>query len=237
MIPKKARPLYFRHTAVTCQQMRAIDAAAIKRFGIPALILMENAGRSAADGAQTMLKNKKLPIAIFCGYGNNGGDGFVVARHLVNRGYCVRVFLVGRQKPMSQESRINFVIIRKMKIQIQRLASSAQLSSFGRCIRKSQLLIDAIFGIGVRGVLNEWYCRLIALINQSAVPVLSIDIPSGLNADTGEVASAAIRATKTITMGLVKKGFANPRAKRYLGKLVVADIFLSAGVRALGGGE
>lgn len=209
---------------VTVEQMRKIDMTASKKFGIPSLLLMENAGRSVADIAQIMVQNKKLRIAIFCGYGNNGGDGFVVARHLVNRGFHVDVFLVGIRKRMSDETRINLEIIKKMKIVIRRISVLGHIPTLNRYLRGVGLLIDGIFGIGVRGMLSPFYYQLIDTINKSSIPIVSIDVPSGFNADTGEVTSSAIRAQRTVTMGLLKKGFRNPVARKYLGKILVADI-------------
>lgn len=211
---------------VSSQQMRTIDRAASTRYGIPPLLLMENAGRSVADFAETMLQRKKSAVAILCGYGNNGGDGFVVARHLANRGYAVDVVLVGERKPMSAEARINFEIIKKMKIKIQRLFRREQARALGRHFRGARLLIDAIFGIGVRGVLSPFYCEAIEQINKSGIPVLAVDIPSGLDADSGAAVSSAIRAQATVAMGLPKKGFLKPSARKYLGRVVVADISL-----------
>ena len=216
---------------VSSQQMRKIDRAASKRFGIPPLLLMENAGRSVYEVAQAMLKNKKSRIAIFCGYGNNGGDGFVTARHLVNHGYPVNVFLVGAKKKMSDESRVNFKIINRMKVNIQRLFRREHVCVLGRHLQGTELLIDAIFGIGMRGALNSFYGELIEQINKSNIPIVAVDIPSGLDADRGVVVSSAIRAQKTITMGLLKKGFRNPTAKEYLGKVIVADISLPQQLR------
>ena len=211
---------------VTRKQMKFIDTAATKQFGIPSLLLMENAGRSAADVVVSLAKKKNSRIGIICGYGNNGADGFVVARHLKNRGYTVEVFLIGRQKLMSQESRVNFAIIRKMKIKIKRVWRAAGIARMQAYLKNTDVLIDALFGIGMRGVLDVFYIRLIQSINASTIPVVSIDIPSGLNADSGTADTVAVQAHTTVTMGLAKKGFSTVSAKKYLGKLVVADISL-----------
>jgi NAD(P)H-hydrate epimerase len=210
---------------VSCAQMRKLDKLASTQFGIPALILMENAGRSVADEAEDMFKHKTSQITVFCGYGNNGGDGFVAARHLVNRGYKVKIYLVGRPKDMNSETRINFDILNRMCVKASKIHIK-QLSSIRRAFNKTQLIIDAIFGIGIKGNLDDFYCKLIQMINDSKVPVLAIDIPSGLNADKGTASPIAIKAKKTATMGLIKKGFLNPSAKKFTGKVVVIDISL-----------
>jgi NAD(P)H-hydrate epimerase len=211
---------------VNSKIMRRVDRLATEKFGIPSLILMENAGRSTADAAEDVVKSKSVRIAIICGYGNNGGDGFVCARHLINRGYRVEVYLIGKIKNMSNDAEINFSILIKMKTKIKRIINKRQINSAIKNFKKSQLIIDAIFGIGIKGKLDEFYCELFKKINHTKIPILSLDIPSGLDADSGKVESCAIKARHTVAMGLMKKGFLNPAAKRYLGKIFIADISL-----------
>ncbi|MFC1645742.1 NAD(P)H-hydrate epimerase [Candidatus Omnitrophota bacterium] len=216
---------------VTSQRMREIDKLATKRFGIPSLILMENAGRSVAEEAKKMLISNSAPIVIFCGYGNNGGDGFVVARHLCNSGYKVEVFLIGARKKMSDDTKINFKIITKMKIKIRKIANKRQIDSALSNLKRPHLIIDAVFGIGIKGELSNFYRRLFEKINSLGVPVLSVDIPSGLDADKGVPLPIAIKARKTVTMGLIKRGFLSSFAKKYLGKIIIADISLPSRLR------
>jgi len=211
---------------ISSSKMRKIDSLATAKFGIPSLILMENAGRSVACEAEGMIRSKAASIAIFCGYGNNGGDGFVVARHLVNRGYKVVIYVVGKQKKMSKDTKMNFDIINKMRIMVRKITDQRQINIATRHIGKRQLIIDAVFGIGLKGRLDTFYCYLFKKINSSNIPILSIDIPSGLDADRGIPLPIAIKAKKTMTMGLAKKGFMNPSAKKYLGRVIVADISL-----------
>ncbi|MFH1622170.1 MAG: NAD(P)H-hydrate epimerase [Candidatus Omnitrophota bacterium] len=211
---------------VSSAKMREIDTLATKKFGMPSLILMENAGRSIADESKKMLKSSSASIYIFCGYGNNGGDGFVAARHLSNRGHKVEIILIGKKKKMSQDTNINFQILRNMRIRIKKIISEKDFNSIFKFIRRPQLIIDAIFGIGIKGELNYFYCRLFEKINSLHVPVLSVDIPSGLDADKGIALPLAIKAKKTVTMGLIKKGFLTNFAKKYLGKIIIADISL-----------
>lgn len=211
---------------ISCRQMRAIDRRATEQFGIPALLLMENAGIAVARTVEKFPKIRKTPIVIVCGRGNNGGDGFVAARHLHNRGYRVKVFLVGTTKKMSEETRINVTMIEKMKIKITRVSLRRQIPWFAQQLRRSRLIIDALFGIGIRGALDDFYCQLIEQINKSAATVVSIDVPSGLDADTGSVTSISVCAHTTVTMGYAKKGFLKPGAKKFVGRLVIADISL-----------
>ena len=212
--------------AVSSRRMKAIEAAAIRRFKIPALILMENAGISATRAIEKMLRNKKTPVVVVCGWGNNGGDGFVVARQLHNRGCTLKIFLIGKKKQMSPEAQINFDIIRAMRLSVVRIVSERQISTFAARIKNAGIIVDALFGIGIRGGLAPFYCRIIECINKSPARVVSLDVPSGMDADTGSVVSAAVRTHTTITMGRVKKGFLRPAAKRFIGRVVVADISL-----------
>lgn len=136
---------------VTARQMKRLDAMAFKRYGIPALILMENAGRSAMQEALKMLQKKdSRRAAVFCGYGNNGGDGFVCARHLMNKGVKVDIYLVGKKKDFTEETRINYQILCKMKQKFRLIKGLAALGKTEKEIKKYNLIIDGIFGIGLR---------------------------------------------------------------------------------------
>jgi NAD(P)H-hydrate epimerase len=213
--------------SVTASQMKRLDALAIKRYGIPALLLMENAGRSAAEEALKMLPKKgKRRVAVFCGYGNNGGDGFVCARHLINKGIAVQIYFVGKKKKFSEETKINYQILRKMKQKFVLIKSINALSKFSREIKKCHLIVDGIFGIGIKGMLDKFYQRLIAFLNATKIPMLALDIPSGLDADSGMALGAAIQARTTVTFGLAKKGLLLPKAKKFVGKLKISDISL-----------
>lgn len=216
---------------VSSRKMKQIDSLATKKFGIPSLILMENAGRSVAEEAQKMLKCNSDFIAIFCGYGNNGGDGFVAARHLVNKGYKVKVFLIGPKKERSPDTKLNFEIIKKMKVVIEKIINEKYILAAFKNFKRPQLVIDAIFGIGIKGKLNNFYCQLFNKINNLNSLILAIDIPSGLDADRGIALPVAIKADKTVTMGSPKKGFLSSSAKEYLGKVIIADISLPKQIR------
>ncbi|MFH1045605.1 MAG: NAD(P)H-hydrate epimerase [Candidatus Omnitrophota bacterium] len=213
--------------SVTASQMKKIDAMAIKRYGIPALILMENAGRSAAEEAWKMLPRKGIrSVAVFCGYGNNGGDGFVCARHLINKGVPVQVYLVGKKKESSAEARVNYQILGKMRQKFTLVNSIKVLGKLEKEIKKYQLIIDAIFGIGLKGELDSFYQELFRMLNASKLPVLALDIPSGLDADTGRPLGNAVRAARTLTFGLLKKGLTSKAAHKFTGKIRVGDISL-----------
>jgi len=210
---------------VTAEEMKALDRRAIQEYGIPALRLMENAGCAVADEAMRMLK--KGDVFVFSGYGNNGGDGFVAARYLAKNNYNVKVFLVGEEKPFSEAARANLDSLKAFNIKPEKIKREEDVDKIFSEIKNPDLVIDAIFGIGIRGSLRSPYMRLIDRINRIGSPIISIDIPSGLDSDTGEAMPCAIKATKTVTLGFPKIGFKNPKAKIYLGEISVADIGLS----------
>lgn len=207
---------------VTADAMQKIDREAEDRYGIPPIILMENAAISSAFCIMRMLKTGQNKVIFFCGQGNNGGDGFACARHLFNRGLKVKVYFAGKIKKLSDETRINYKILCKMGQSILR----PRLSLLREELRKSDLIVDALLGIGLKYKVRQPLYSLIELINNSKRPVLSLDVPSGLDATSGEVCGIAVKATRTITFGLLKKGFLNPKAREYIGKLIIGDIGL-----------
>lgn len=248
---------------VSVSEMKELDRRAIEDHGIPALRLMENAGKALADEAMKMAGKGR--VAVFAGYGNNGGDGLVSARHFVKNGYSVTVFFVGKPRSFTRESNANLERILSLGVKPQFITKKEDIAriSFGpstkaqgqsRAVRqahsasngaeqgqgtnsgprtgirrgidggKPDIVIDAIFGIGIKGPIDEFYAALIEKINGLGVPIISADVPSGLDADTGELAGSAIKAVKTVTFGFPKIGFKNPEAKRYIGDLIIADI-------------
>jgi hydroxyethylthiazole kinase-like uncharacterized protein yjeF len=205
---------------VTAAQMKAIDRAAIERFGMPAIVLMENAGKAVADEIMKMVKAGT--VIIFSGYGNNGGDGFVAAKHLIKNGYKVKAFLVGRPKKFSPESEANLNSMIELGARPETISNAEEMGgTFGA---GCSLIVDAIFGTGMKGPLDGFYIKLIDKINAAGLPIVAIDLPSGLDADSGNPTPSAIKASKTVTLGLPKKGFKNPQSGPYVGELVVADI-------------
>lgn len=209
-------------------QAQAFDRFAQEKLGVPSLILMENAGRSAAEEAIKMLKGlrgrgTKGTVAIICGAGNNGGDGLVAARHLLSAGKKVRVFLIGKVSKLKPDPEQNFSILEKMGCDIIKSEGDEEfILRFPGLIKKTDLIIDAIFGIGLSSAVRSPIFEVIEAMNKSKKPVLSVDVPSGLDADSGRVLGAAVRATRTVTFVASKKGFR--KARRYCGRIVVRDI-------------
>lgn len=219
--------------SVTTKQMKALDRAAIERCGIPSLILMENAGRGIADLAEKMLSGRKgtarraRTVLVICGKGNNGGDGMVAARHLTNRGFKVKVVLLGKPNELTDDAKINYGIVRKMRIPVKVITSNVgarHAAPLHMRIKKSDLVIDAIFGVGLTRPVEGVYREAISLINSCRKPVLAVDIPSGLDSDKGKALGVAVRAKMTGTLAVLKRGLVAGDGPAYAGKIKVIDI-------------
>jgi hydroxyethylthiazole kinase-like uncharacterized protein yjeF len=209
------------------EEVRRVDAWAIEQIGVPGVVLMENAGRSCAELVRRKLAAEADPrVCIVCGAGNNGGDGYVIARHLRNAGVRTTVVLCGDRGKVRGDARINLDILERLGDPVESLDPSderaaARIESLGR---DATLIVDALFGTGLQGELKTPYRAILEAINGLGRPVLAVDIPSGLDCDTGETLGTAIRATYTVTFVAVKKGFLAPTAAMYLGELHVASI-------------
>jgi NAD(P)H-hydrate epimerase len=208
---------------VTARQMQTIDKKATQMYKIPAIILMENAAIVSAFIAMQMLNSRRNKILLFCGQGNNGGDGFACARHLINRGFKVKVYFLGNKRKLSREASINYQILCKISGHV---SSPSKLTGLQEELRKVDLIIDALLGIGLKDIVRQPYFEIIKLINESQKPVLSLDIPSGLEATYGRVCGIAVKAQRTVTFGLPKRGLLYSRAKAYTGQLTIGDISL-----------
>jgi len=197
--------------------MRELDCKAIEELGIPSIVLMENAGQSVSKAAMDMLAGASgKRIAVFCGTGNNGGDGFVAARHLARQGAEVKAYILGKRSGVKNDPAINLEMLEKIGIKAEEISGPLDLGA--------DLIIDAIFGIGLKGKVKEPARSIIADLNKKHVPILSIDVPSGLDADTGEVLGEAVKAKETVTMQFPKKGFYKNKGPEHVGELVVVDI-------------
>lgn len=211
--------------SVTAQKMKEIDRRAIQEYGIASIVLMENAGRGVSEVAIRMLQDTgNNRVSIFCGKGNNGGDGFTAARHLINKEVEVVTFLVGRREELSADTQTNFKILLKMGMKIEDIQDDDGLKRIKEKVLNTDLIIDALLGIGLSGEVKGLYKRMIEFLNQIPNPILSVDVPSGLDADSGRVCGAAIKAKKTATLGLVKSGLVTEEGINYAGEVVVIDI-------------
>lgn len=204
-------------------EVRAIDRRAIEELGMPGVILMENAGRGAAEVLNAF--GIEGLVVCCCGKGNNGGDGFVIARHLDNWGIAVRVLLFASPTDLTGDAAINFGIIEKSGLAIDRHdRPSLDEASIAASLARADWVVDALFGTGLAGPVRPPFDRLIALINASAKKILAVDIPSGLDCDTGRPLGATVRAHHTVTFVAAKKGFAAPESREWTGPVHVVDI-------------
>ncbi len=210
------------------EQVRAFDCWAINELGIPGVVLMENAGRSCAELIKDKLAGLINPkVCIFCGTGNNGGDGYVIARHLLNSGFKVVVVICGDRSKIKGDAKINLDILERLDQPIEQLDLddgniAAKIKAFAS---GADMLVDGLFGTGLSGHLGENYIELIKGINALNRPVLAVDIPSGLDCDTGLPLGAAVRASYTVTFVAVKGGFVSENsAPEYTGEIYVASI-------------
>jgi NAD(P)H-hydrate epimerase len=220
---------YDRHADVTMsrQQVRDVDAWAIGQMLVPGVVLMENAGRSCAQCALEMLGDAAGGRAIiFCGAGNNGGDGFVVARHLVNAGCQAVVCICGEESRIIGDARTNLEIIRRMGMDtIEFAVDRHDLSdTVSRLSAGCTLAVDAVFGTGLASTLRPGYIALIEAINALPLRRLAVDIPSGLDCDTGRPMPVAVKADRTVTFVAAKTGFVSPDSVQYTGEVFVASI-------------
>lgn len=207
---------------VTAAEMKAIDRTAIDKYGVPAALLMENAGAAVAE--EIAKSFEPAGALVISGYGNNGGDGFVVARHLLKKGSGVTVFLVGRPRPFSPETEDNFKSLLGLGCAPSAIYDTVSMERAFSAARRPDIIIDALFGIGIRGRLDELYIKLIDRVNGLGAPIVAVDLPSGLDADAGTPCPVAVKASKTVTLAIKKAGFGNPESTVYTGEVVVADI-------------
>lgn len=204
-------------------EVRALDRRAIEAFGVPGLVLMENAGRGAAE--LLLRLGVHGAVVLCCGKGNNGGDGFVIARHLDNHRVPVRVLLFARAEELTGDAAINYGIIARAGLPITiQAGEGSDTEALRQELAGADWVVDALFGTGLQGAIRPPLDRVIEAINASGVRVLAVDLPSGLDCDTGQPLGATVRATHTVTFVAQKKGFAAPAAAEWLGQVHVADI-------------
>ncbi len=212
------------------EQIRRIDQYAIETLGIPGRILMENAGRNATDAiCQHLGQVEGRRVAIVAGKGNNGGDGFVVARHLAIRGAKPEVFLTTEAEALSGAREGNSSAARAVKIPIHITNEDNTIRGLAEQLNAFDLVVDAVGGTGITGALRGSMASVVEQINQAGVAVAAIDIPTGLDADTGQAEGPAVRAQLTVTFAARKSGFDADSAQAYTGRIVLADIGIDAG--------
>ncbi len=204
----------------TAAQMHAVDAAAAETAKIPGIVLMENAALACVAELSKSFDFRKTSFAVFCGRGNNGGDGLAIARHLFNKGAEVYVYLTSGTE-FSGDALTNYEIVRALGIAVIEIENPALLKNF---VKSADCVVDAILGTGMRGAARGGAEAAIKAINEYARYVLSVDMPSGADSDSGEVLGAAVKADKTVTFAAYKRGMFLYPAADYCGEKVLADI-------------
>ncbi len=206
-------------------EMKKIDKRAIEEYGVPEILLMENAGREVAVAFEEYLGGVSgKRICVLAGSGNNGGDAFVAARHLMNHGAQISIFLVGSPAHLTKSAALNRDIIIKMGVVVHVLETERDWDKLQVTLRFVDGVVDGILGTGFQGSLRDAAARVVRMVNSHGKPVVAVDIPTGVEADTGNVSPEAIRADLTVTFGLPKFGHMICPGETATGKLLVDDI-------------
>ncbi len=209
----------------TASEMRVIDRQAVEKFGIPSIVLMENAGVAVFKCIRRILTDIKAKrICIFAGKGNNGGDAFVAARHLFNHDAKVKVFVFGDISTMSTDAKTNFDIIINMGIDVLVVSHQRDWDRVRLSVTFADCLIDGLVGTGFKGELSPDLATAVEVMNSSAKALVAVDIPSGVEADTGQIGKFCVQAGYTVTFGLPKPGLLLYPGAACTGELIVADI-------------
>jgi len=214
-------------TSISRDEARELDRRAAAEFGIPTLVLMENAGRGVAD--KICQFGIDGPVIICCGKGNNGGDGLVIARHLDLRRVSVEVLLFCEPGELAGDALTNYQIVSRSKIPLMVCADASEPAPSWRHavsekFRRAGWIVDALLGTGAVGAPRPPYDKAIEYLNRAERPVVSVDLPSGLDCETGIPAAQTVQATHTCTFVGPKPGFAQPAAQAVLGKVHVLNI-------------
>lgn len=204
---------------ISCDEMKKMDSYAINEIGIPGIVLMENAALKVIENIDLKHSNS---FTVVCGTGNNGGDGIAVARHLILKNKRVKVYIVGNTEKGTGDFKINLNILNNLKSDCSYILNHEDILSLRENLLNSDLAVDAIFGIGLARNVEGLYFEIIQAVNSCAKYIISVDVPSGLNGDTGEPMGIAVKADRTVVFHMMKKGLADSR--EYTGDVSVEDI-------------
>lgn len=216
--------------ALTRAEVREVDRRAIEELGMPGCVLMENAGLGLTDRVVEELAARGAEpgcaVGIVCGRGNNGGDGFVLARHLELRGYRPRLAYCGRVADARRDTDagINLTVVERSGLALSEATDGEALAALLASWSDVPLLVDALFGTGLEGELREGARGLVEALDAAPVPKVAVDIPSGLDCDAGGPLGAAVRAVRTVTFVAPKAGFATDGAEAFTGRVDVVSI-------------
>jgi hydroxyethylthiazole kinase-like uncharacterized protein yjeF len=230
-------PVLTRETVLTREEGRAFDERAIRELGIPGAVLMENAGRQAAERLLAALRVQTLGgarrgppwrVAVICGRGNNGGDGYVVARHVRNAGHDVECFSTCAASQLSGDAALNRAIVERIGIPVRPITTDEELAGARGRWSDADALVDALLGTGATGAPRGEVAKALRALAEVRGPFrVALDVPSGLDADLGTAAGECFAADLTVTFVARKPGFEPEQARRFTGEIVVADIGIS----------
>ena len=207
------------------EQMREADRRTIEDVGIPSIVLMENAGRQAVAAMEAAFDDLATSrVGVVCGRGNNGGDGFVIARTLVQRGIDTAVFLLGSVADVRGDARTNLEVLGRIGMTVIEITNAQEWELHFSDLSDCELVVDAILGTGVRGPLTGLLETVVADLNGLGIPIVAIDLPTGVSADSAALDGPAIEASMTVTLGAPKIPLIFPPADTHAGDLVIADI-------------
>jgi hydroxyethylthiazole kinase-like uncharacterized protein yjeF len=210
---------------LTAAQMREADRYTIDEIGIPSLVLMENAGRQVVAAIESTYESKlDGRVAVLCGRGNNGGDGFVVARTLLQHGIETSVFVIGALADVRGDARTNLDILGRLGVTVVEIADEQSWELHFSEISQCSIIVDAIFGTGLKTAVAGMMETVIADVNASEIPIVAVDLPSGLSADTPHLIGDCIDASLTVTLAAPKLPLVLPPGEAYAGDVVIADI-------------
>jgi NAD(P)H-hydrate epimerase len=210
---------------VTAREMQELDRRASAEYGIPSLLLMENAGaETVREMAAFFPRLPQSRVVILCGRGNNGGDGFVVARHLLNRGVEVRTFLLARRDDIKGDARINLEILEKMGATPKEITDGGGIQAMAEAAAAADIVVDALLGTGTQGPARGLFADAIEVVNREGHPVVAVDLPSGLIADECDPPGPVLHATLTVTFALPKRCLYLYPAAGYAGTVRVVHI-------------
>ena len=205
-------------------QVRDVDRRAVAEYGMSSLVLMENAGRGCADVLLAL--GAPGPVAIICGKGNNGGDGFVIARHLSNHGVQVRVVLTCQHAQLMGDAATNLAILRQMDLPVTVVAEPEDLdvAPLEAAVTGAEWIVDALLGTGAQGAPRSPADSVLRMLNEINAKKMAVDLPSGLDCDTGDAFESTFRADYTCTLVAAKPGLLTDSARPYVGAIHVVDI-------------
>lgn len=208
----------------TAEEFHHLNHLAIEEVGIPGIVLMENAGIRVVNAMKERYAGfEKMKPLIVCGKSNNGGIGLVIARHLHNHGIEVRVTLLAEKHQLKGDTKLNFLIAEKINVPIIEITSNEQLPAFRNLLQQADVIVDAILGVGLKEAVQGLHKHVIESMNKSQKPIIAVDIPSGLSADTGVVPGSCVRADLTVTFVMPKRGIVLYPAAEHVGDLLVVD--------------